>query len=70
MDLATVVAEDGSDLAVCLMETGRMPELVDSFAVAARTMIAAHSKKGAEKQKDGRTLGLWSAKRSNQGPPE
>ena len=64
MDLAALVAEEGSDLAACLMETGRMPELVDSFAIVAKSMIAAEAKRPGEKQKDGKTLGLFSAKRA------
>ena len=62
MDLAAIIAEEGSDLAACLMEAGRMTELVDSFAIVAKSMIAAEAKRPGEKSKDGRTLGLFSAK--------
>ncbi|KAG8533380.1 uncharacterized protein KY384_002163 [Bacidia gigantensis] len=62
MDLAVLVAEENSDLAACFKETGRMPELVDSFAVVAKSMIVAESKKPGEKHRDGKSLGLWSAK--------
>ena len=62
MDLAALIAEEDSDLAVCLAQAGRMPELMDSFAVVAKSMIVAEAKRPGEKNKDGKTLGLWSAK--------
>ena len=62
MDLAALIAEEGSDLAGPLIEAGRMPELMDSFAVVAKSMIVAEAKRPGEKNKDGKTLGLWSAK--------
>ena len=62
MDLAALIAEEGSNLAACLMEAGRMPELMDSFAIVAKSMIQAEAKRPGEKTKDGKTLGLWSIK--------
>ena len=62
MDLAVFIAEEDSNLAACLVETGRMPELMDSFAVVAKSMIVAEAKRPGEKNKDGKTLDLWSAK--------
>ena len=62
MDLAGLIAEEDSDLATCLIEAGRMPELMDSFAVVAKSMIVAEAKRPGEKNKDGKTLDLWSAK--------
>ncbi|KAL9103799.1 MAG: hypothetical protein Q9163_001208 [Psora crenata] len=62
MALAALVAEEDSDLASCLMEADRMAELVDSFAVAAKSMIHAEARRPSEKVKDGKPLGLWSAK--------
>ena len=61
MDLAAFIAEEDSDVAACIVEAGRMPELMDSFAVAAKSMMLADSRKRGEKGKDGKTLGLWSA---------
>ena len=64
MDLAAIVAEKDSDLAACFMETGRMPELVDSLAVVAKSMIVAESRRPGEKHRDGKSLGLFSAKKA------
>lgn len=66
MDLAALVAAEDSDLAACFMASGRMPELVDSFAYLSKTMIQADSM-GAKsvkgrKRKNGETLGLWSVR--------
>ena len=60
MDLAVLIAGDDSDLAACLVESERMPELMDSIAVVAKSMIVADAKKPSRARKDGRTLGLWS----------
>ena len=62
MDLAALLAEEGSELAACLMEADRIPELMDSFAVAAKSMILAEARRPSEKTKDGKTLSLWSTR--------
>ena len=65
MDLAAIVAED-SDLTACFMASGRMPELVDSFALSSRNMIHAEEQRSragkSPKRLDGRALDLWVVK--------
>lgn len=66
MDLAAMIAAEGSDLADCFMAAGRMAELVTTFAYASRGVIAADekgSKVGKSRRKlDGRSLDIWSPK--------
>lgn len=68
MDLAAVIAAEGSDLSDCFSAAGRMPELVDSLALSSRNMIQAEEQgsrggKGKSKRKlDGASLGLWRMK--------
>jgi len=66
MDLAALIAAEGSDLADCFMEAGRMPELVDTFAVSSKNMIRAEEKGGksgkSRKAKHGETLDLWTVR--------
>lgn len=66
MDLAAVVAAENSDLAFCFMESGRMPELVESLAFTSRCMIQAEEsgyRAGKSRKKlDGESLSLWSTK--------
>ncbi|KAL9130608.1 MAG: hypothetical protein Q9217_001268 [Psora testacea] len=62
MDMAALFAEEGSELAACIVAANRMPELMDSFAVAAKSMILAEARKPGEKGKDGKPLGLWSVR--------
>lgn len=59
MDLAALVAAEGSDLGACFMASDRMPELVDSLALSSRNMIrAAESRPGKSRGK----LDLWVVK--------
>ena len=67
MDLAVLIAQEGSDLATCLIKAGRMSELMDSFAVVGKSMIQAEAKRPAGRSRDGKTLGLFSPKVPNQG---
>lgn len=66
MDLAALIAEEGSDLAACFVAADRMPELVDSFAFLSKSMIqadaqGAKSGKG-KKKRNGQTLDLWTVR--------
>ena len=70
MDLAALVAEEDSELATCVMQARRMPELLDSFAIVAKSMIHAEAKRPGEKTKDGKTLGLWSIRGQRRNPDE
>ena len=59
MELAAVVAAEGSDLGACFMASERMPELMDSLALSSRNMI------GAEESRPGKGRGkldLWVVK--------
>lgn len=59
MDLAEIVAAQGSDLGACFMASGRMPELMDSLALSSRNMIRAEeSRPGKSRGK----LDLWVVK--------
>ena len=63
MDLASVVAAEDSDLTASFMAAGRMPELVESFALSSRNMIQAEergSRSGKSRKKpNGERLDLW-----------
>lgn len=65
MDLASLVAED-SDLTASFMAAGRMPELVEAFALSSRNMIQAEesgSRSGKSRKKpNGERLALWMIK--------
>ena len=63
MDLAALIAEEGSDLAACFAAADRMPGLVDSFAFLSKSIIQAEAR-GAKsgkgkKKRNGETLDLW-----------
>ncbi len=66
MELAAMVAAENSDLAFCFLQSGRMPELVDSLALSSRNMIQAEEKgprTGKSRRKlDGESLSLWCVK--------
>lgn len=66
MDLASIVAAEDSDLTFCLIESGRMAEVVESLAFSSRCMIQAEesgSRAGKSRKKlDGESLSLWSTK--------
>lgn len=66
MDLASTIAAEGSDLVFCFMESGRMPEIVESLAFSSRCMIQAEEsgyRAGKSRKKlDGESLSLWSTK--------
>lgn len=66
MDLASIVAAEDSELAFCFMESGRMPELVESLAFTSRCMIQAEESGyravKSRKKLDGGSLSLWSTK--------
>lgn len=63
MDLASLVAAEDSDLTASFMAAGRMPELVESFALSSRNMIQAEergSRSGKSRKKpNGERLDLW-----------
>lgn len=69
MDLAANIAAQGSDVAACFVEAGRMPELVDSFAWSGKNMIRADDSRArsgkTKKRKDGETLDLWTVRAPN-----
>ncbi|ESZ91302.1 hypothetical protein SBOR_8313 [Sclerotinia borealis F-4128] len=70
MDLATRIAAEGSDLLELFSKTGRMPELVDTFASASKELLIVSSKskrsptsKNSKKMKEtGWTTDLWNVK--------
>ena len=67
MDLAALVAEEGSDLATSFVAAGRMPELVDSFANSSKNLIRAQER-GASKAKkrlNGESLEIWAVQAPN-----
>ena len=62
LDLAAIIAEEGSDLAECFIAAGRMSELVDSMAVVSKSVLSAQeqaSKPSKGKKLEGRTLSIW-----------
>lgn len=66
MDLASLVAAEGSDLSASFMAAGRMPELVEALALSSRNMIQAEergSRPGkSRKNAHGERLDLWMIK--------
>ena len=66
MDLAALIAEEGSDIAACFVAAERMPELVDSFAALSKSIIHAEARgaKGGKgkKKRNGETLDLWTTR--------
>jgi len=66
MDLAAMIAAEGSDVATCFVDAGRMAELVTAFAFTSQGIIAAQERSsGAKKSKkklDGRSLEIWTTK--------
>ena len=67
MDLAATVAAESSELADIFVRAGRMSELVDSMAIASKSILGAEEKgqKAGRKWKKvgGRGMDLWSVKR-------
>ena len=63
MDLASLVAAEDSDLTASFMAAGRMPELVESFALSSRNMIQAEEvgfRAGKSRRRpNGERLDLW-----------
>ena len=62
LDLAAIIAKEGSDLAECFIAAGRMSELVDSMAVVSKSVLSAQeqaSKPSKGKKLEGRTLSIW-----------
>jgi nuclear pore complex protein Nup107 len=63
MDLAALIAAEGSDLAASFVAAGRMPELVESLALSSRNMIQAEERgfrPGKSRRKpNGERLDLW-----------
>ena len=66
MDLAAMVAEEGSMVCDCFIKAGMMAELVTAFAFTSQAIIRAEevgSRKSKGRRKmDGRTLEIWSTK--------
>lgn len=70
MDLATVIAADGSDLLELFSKTGRMPELVNAFASASKELLIVSSRSkrsntsnNSKKMKErGWTTDLWNVR--------
>ena len=60
MDLSATIAREDSDVAAAFVSSGRMPELVDSFALLATGLLAATETSGKASAK----LGMWSIKNS------
>ena len=66
MDLATLVAEEGSDVGECFVEAGKMAELVTAFAFTSQAIIradeAGRRKSKSRRKLDGKSLEIWSAR--------
>jgi nuclear pore complex protein Nup107 len=66
MNLASVVAAEDSDLTASFIAAGRMPELVESFALSSRSMILAeemgHRSGKSRRKPNGERLDLWTIK--------
>lgn len=66
MDLATLIAAEGSDIGTCFVDAGRMAELVTAFAFASQGIITAQERFGgpkkSKKKLDGRSLEIWTTK--------
>jgi len=66
MDLAAMIAAEGSDIAACFVDAGRMAELVTAFAFTSQGIIAAQERSGgakkSKKKLDGRSLEIWTTK--------
>jgi len=68
MQLSTIVAAQGSDLAECFVATGRMSELVDSLAASSKALLKANEHGGAKRGKSrktgghGESLAIWQVK--------
>lgn len=64
MDLATLVAEEGSDVGECFMEAGKMAELVRAFAFTSQAIMRAdevgRGPKRSRRKLDGKSLEIWS----------
>lgn len=61
MDLSVTIAESDNTLAECIMNAGRMRELVASFAQTSKLMLVLKSTKAWKPKKDreGKDLGIW-----------
>ena len=66
MDLAVLVAEEGSDVGECFVKAGKMPELVTAFAFTSQAIIradeAGRRKSKSRRKLDGKSLEIWSTK--------
>ena len=68
MDLAALIAAEGSELALCFVGAGRMAELVETLANVSRSILRADESgsKGGKKARRagtrGENLEIWSAK--------
>jgi nuclear pore complex protein Nup107 len=68
MDLSALIADEGSDLLQIFVETKRMNELVDAFAVAGKELLILTANKqgsGSKSKKlraKGWTPDLWTVK--------
>ena len=63
MDLAAMIAAEGSYLSECFMAAGRMTELVTTFAHASRGVISADEQgtkvAKSKKKLNGRSMDIW-----------
>ena len=66
MDLAATVAAENSDLADIFVRAGRMSELVDSMAIASKSILGAEEqgqKAGRKwKKMNGASMDIWSVR--------
>ena len=68
MDLAALIAAEGSELALCFVNAGRMAELVETLANVSRSILRADEmgSKGGKKARrvgmKGENLELWSTR--------
>lgn len=66
MGLAAEIAANGSELSLCFVEARRMAELVDTLAVASRSILKADemgAKTGKKSKKTtGQNLEIWNIK--------
>lgn len=60
MDLSTVIADEATSLYTSFVESGRMTELVETFAQASKMMLVLKTVGGKRKvEREGKELGLW-----------
>ena len=66
MDLATIIAAENSDLADIFIKAGRMSELVNSMAIASKSILRAEEIGGKSTRKgrkiQGSSMDIWNVR--------